>query len=503
MLRVLHVRPLTVVLYFSYGIRYTLKSGFAHRKGAYMPDREENNQNDFMIEKIKTRPINRRKLIRRTIITTVMAVIFGTVACVTFLVLEPLISNKLYPEEEPQPQPVVFPEDQEEMSPEDMLAENIPTESPAPPSPSPDFVVPLPSSEEIWLTEEKIREILDEAELDVRDYTQLYRTLQDFIYNYDVSGDGEEYRAGLNQHMVTIRGVTSNIDWFDDVQESSNQAPGVIVADNGLELLILVNYTSLARAENLVLDLSNGLYRINAELKGVDADTNLAIVAVDRDKLPAEYMEVGGLAVATLGSSTGSRLVGTPVIALGSPMGTIDSVGYGMITSADTQLTGPDRFYRLFLTDISGSRNAEGVLFDLRGQVIGIITENRFDNGMENMINAYGITEIRRIIEKLSNGSAFAYTGVTGTDVTQYVHLELGVPRGAYVTRVEMESPAMLAGIQVGDVITSVNDNDITSFGNYCNQLMKFEPGDTVELTVMRQSQDQYREMKFSIVLGG
>lgn len=467
-----------------------------------MPDREVNNQNDFMIEKIKTRPINRRKLIRRTIITAVMAVIFGTVACVTFLVLEPVISNKLYPEEEPQAQLVVFPEDQEEMSPEEMLAENIPTESPVP-SPSPDITVPLPSPEDVELTEEQIREILGEIELDVGDYSQLYRTLQDLIYNYHISDDGEEYRAGLNQYMVTIRGVTSNIDWFDDVQESSNQAPGVIVADNGLELLILVNYTSLAKAENLVLDLGNGIYRINAELKGVDEDTNLAIVAVERNKLPAEYMEIGGLEVAMLGSSTGNRLVGTPVIALGSPMGTIDSIGYGMITSANTQITGPDRFYRLLLTDIDGSRNAEGVLFDLRGQVIGIITENRFDNGMENMINAYGITEIRRIIEKLSNGNAFAYTGITGTDVTQYVHLQLGVPYGAYVTRVEMESPAMLAGIQVGDVITSVNGNAITSFGNYCNQLMKLEPGETVELTILRQSQDQYRELNFSIELGG
>ena len=95
-----------------------------------MPDKEPNSQNDFMIEKIKARPINRKKLIRRTIITAAMAVLFGTVACVTFLILEPVISNQLYPEEEPQP--VVFPEDQNEMSPEEMLAENLPDESPSP-----------------------------------------------------------------------------------------------------------------------------------------------------------------------------------------------------------------------------------------------------------------------------------------------------------------------------------------------------------------------------------
>ena len=96
-----------------------------------MADSQENKQKEqndvseknFMIEKIKERPVNKKKLLRRTLITVSMAVIFGLVACFTFLVLEPVISNWLYPEEEPQV--VVFPEDQDEMSPEQMLAENM------------------------------------------------------------------------------------------------------------------------------------------------------------------------------------------------------------------------------------------------------------------------------------------------------------------------------------------------------------------------------------------
>ena len=75
-----------------------------------MADSQENKQKEqndvseknFMIEKIKERPVNKKKLLRRTLITVSMAVIFGLVACFTFLVLEPVISNWLYPEEEPQ-----------------------------------------------------------------------------------------------------------------------------------------------------------------------------------------------------------------------------------------------------------------------------------------------------------------------------------------------------------------------------------------------------------------
>lgn len=460
-----------------------------------MPDKDPNAQSDFMIEKIKTRPINRRKLIRRTIITAAMAVIFGLIACFTFLVLEPVISNWLYPEEEPQAPYVTFPEDQEEMSPEDMLAENIPTASPIPPG----------FPDEPSLGEEQILEILEGVDLGVdlgvENYSQLYSAMRDFIYNDSINEDGSEYRAALNQYMVTIRGITSNIDWFDNVQESSNQTTGLIIADNGIELLILVNYTSLQNAESLVLDLSNGIYQIEAELKGVDEDTNLAVVAVGINELPAEWMEIGGLTVATLGSSNGNYLEGTPVIAMGSPMGINNSIGYGIITSADMWQTRSDRNYRMLLTNIYGSKNAEGVLFNLKGQVIGIITRNVTGNDTDNLICAYGITEIKRIIEKLSNQQEFAYLGIEGTDVTRRAHTDFGVPYGAYVTEVEMDSPAMLAGIQAGDVVTAIDGNTVSSFSNYCTQLIRMEPGQNVELTVKRQSQDEYREMSFNIVL--
>ena len=448
-----------------------------------MPDKEQNNQSDFLIEKIKTRPINRRKLIRRTLITAAMAVIFGLVACVTFLVLEPVISNRLTPEEEPPY--VVFPEDQEEMSPEEMLAENLPTESPA---------STISPSEENSPVEEQIREILEETGFSVKSYAQVYDALQDFVYE---RRDDENDDPALAEHMVTIRGVTSDTDWFDNVQESSNQAVGVIVAENDTEFFILVNYAALKDAESLALSLSDDYYQIPAELKGVDKDTDLAVLSVQKMDMPAEWLETGGLCAAPLGSSSKDHLAGTPVVALGSPVG----LGYGMITSDGTRLNDPDRSYKLLSTNIYGSKNAEGVLFNLQGQVIGIITGDQAAD-MENMISAYGITEIKRIIEKLTNESTFAYLGITGTDVTLHAFMDFEVPYGAYVTEVEMDSPAMLAGIQVGDVITGIDNTEIASFSAYCTQLMQLAPGQRITLTVMRQSQGEYKEMHFTMELG-
>ena len=470
-----------------------------------MPDKEQNSQNDFMIERIKTRPINRRKLFRRTVITAVMAVIFGLIASFTFLVLMPVINNWLYPEEEPPIETVTFPEDQEEMSPEDMLAENLPTESPDPtptptPTPDPSSDPEETSQEEEQRIEELLQEFLSQVILDRNHYSQMYKALRDYVYNGYENADGEHVSA-LNHYMVTVRGITSNVDWFDNVQESSNQASGLVVADNGRELLIFVDYTSLQNAESLVVDLDGGSCRVEAELKGLDVNTNLAVVGIELDSIPENLIETGRVSVANLGTSNGNSLVGTPVIALGRPMGTSDSIGYGMITSASTQILKPDRNYRLLLTDINGSRDAEGVLFNLQGQVVGIITGNKTGSDMANLINAYGISEIKKIIQKLSNQAAFAYLGITGVNVTSEAHQNMGVPYGAFVTELEMDSPAMLAGIQAGDVITSINDNVVASFSSYTSMLMDLSPGQTVQLTVMRQAQGEYREMSFSIEL--
>lgn len=440
-----------------------------------MTEKEQNEQNSFLIEKIKDRPINRKKLVRRTIITASMAVIFGLIACVTFLVLEPVISNWLYPEEEPQI--VVFPEDMEEMSPEDMLAENLPTESPQ----------PTPEAEDVTLKEEQIEEILSGVILDKENYRELYIALSDYV-------------SQMNRCMVTITAVTSNIDWFNNVQESRNQASGVIIANNGRELLILADASALRQAEKLILTFSNEV-QAEAQIKQQDKFTNLAVLSVALSDLPTEMMEEG-IALAALGKSNTKNLLGTPVIAMGSPMGTSNSIGYGMIVSGSTQIYAPDRNYKLLMTDIYGSQNAGGVLFNLQGEVLGIINSGKTGTDMKNLVSAYGITELKKVIEKMSNGTSIAYMGISGLDVTQEANEEQGVPYGAYVKEIAMDSPAMLVGMQRGDVITEMDGKKVTQFSDYSAILMQLAPGQTVEITVMRRAQNEYKEMNFSVELG-
>lgn len=444
-----------------------------------MPSPKENNnmENGFMTEKIKVRPINKKKLVRRILTTAAMAVIFGLIACVTFLVLEPVISNRLYPEEKPQY--VTFPEDQEEMSPEDMLAEKQPEESPEP-SPGPD-------QDENAALEEQIENILSQVVFDLGSYNQMYDALSKYVDR-------------LNQYLVTVTAVTSNIDWFDDIQESRNQGAGLILMDNGKELLILTNYSVIRNAERLILTFYDDKM-VEAQLKQHDPETDLAIVAVELSDLPYDTEEERPPA-ATLGSSNSRDLPGSPVIALGSPMGVSRSVGYGMITASNIQLSVTDRNYKLLLTDIVGSKSASGVLFNMRGQVIGIITNSKKASNMDNMINAYGITELKKTIENMSNGVKTPYLGIRGIDVSEEANREQGVPYGAYVREVDFDSPAMRAGVKRGDVIISLEGKEISTFNNYSNNLMLLEAGKSVELKIMRLVRNEYREMTFKIVPG-
>lgn len=444
-----------------------------------MPEDREQNQDKFMIEKIKQRPINRRRLIRRTLITASMAVIFGLIACFTFLILEPVISNRLYPEEEPEA--IIFPEEQEEMLPEEMLEENIQ----ASPSPSPQ---PEESEEpeSVELSEEQIQKVLDRVVLDMGNYQQLYSVLGDYVEQ-------------LKQYMVVVTGTKSDTDWFANVYESKSESSGTIIGNNGKELLILTDYTSVKKADHLTVTFNNGA-QAEAQMMQYHEDSNLAVLSINLSLLSADMVE-NDLHIAELGSSLQKDLVGSPVIAMGSPMGSSESIGYGMITSSGNQVTLTDVNFNLLTTDIYGSQSAAGVLFNMRGQVIGFITTGKTGSDMRNMVSAYGISELKQMITRLTKGNKIPYLGITGVDVPEEANEEFQVPYGAYVREVAMDSPAMLAGIQSGDVIVGVNEQSVTRMSDYTAYLVKSEPEDVLTLKVMRQSQGEYKEMTFEIVV--
>ncbi len=424
-------------------------------------------QPDFLRETIKQKPVNKKKLLRRTLITVAMAVVFGLVACFTFLVLEPVISNRLYPEEEAEE--VRFPEETatEEMKPEDMIVEEeADTTENAPPE----------------LEDEQIKELLSQVRFGLSDYRILYEEL-------------EELARSAERSVVTVTSVVSDVDWFNDIYENEASASGIIVANNSKSILILVSAGMLDDADSIIVTFCDQT-RVNAELVQKDAATQLAILSVPLVDIEEETLDV--IQIASLGSSNNDNLLATPVMALGSPMGTSGSVCYGMVTSVGAVVDQADAAYKTIVTDIYGSSNATGVLINMDGMVIGIIDNVLSSGDKGNLLTAYGISELKRTIEKMSNDKKRAYLGIHGADVPWEIREELDIPEGVYVREVEMDSPAMAAGIQNGDVVIRIGDTPILTYNGLLDILYNAEPEDTLEFVLMRQGQ----EMHASVVLG-
>lgn len=424
---------------------------------------EINNQEEYELirERIKTRPINRKKLIRRTVITAAMAVIFGVLACITFLVLEPVFSNMLTPEEEPVANEVKIPIEEEEILPEDMILEDEEETR----------------TQIIYQEKERTTTVLE-------DYNALY----DEIYNLS---------KNCQKSVVKVAGVSQDVDWFNVAYESKEVTTGLIIANNGIELLILTDGSVIKNSENIDVTFFNELVT-GAVVKETDKNTGLAIIAVPVDQLTATLLDPD--IIAKLGNSKTNRLLAAPVIAVGRPVSNVTSIEQGMITSKSNIINLIDNNYEMFTTDMRGYDASNGVIFNMSGEVLGIMWQKNAALD-KNTLNAIGISDLKRTIERMSNGKKRAYLGIRGTDVTLDA-INLGVPVGAYVLEIDMESAAMKAGIQSGDVITKIDGFEITSYTVFTEAIGLHDPGDEVTVTVKRLSGEEYKEMDITVVLG-
>jgi len=425
-----------------------------------MEDFDKSQNYEMIKERMKERPVNRKKLMRRTVITVSMAIIFGVFACFTFLVLEPVFSNILNPE--PEPEEIVLPEEIEEILPEDMLI----TEE----KPKPETTIQI-----------------QKYELDIMDtYNTTYEELYKVVQN-------------VQKSMVTVTEMNQDVDWFNNAYENKGQYPGIIFANSKTQLFILIDSLEIESAEQITVTFQDGS-SVPGTYVQHDLNLGLSVVSVNLSEILEETMDVIG--VAGLGSTRSSGMLASPVIAIGRIFGNTDSVAYGMITAENVILNMTDSNYELLTTDIYGSENAMGYVVNTAGYLLGIIHQEQNIEEARNLISFVGITELRRTLERMSNAREAAYLGIEGMDVTQEANSQQGVPLGAYVTEIVMGSPAMKAGIQSGDIITAIDGMAIPSFAQYVYVLSDYEPEETVTVKINRQGAEEYSEIEIPIILG-
>ena len=235
-----------------------------------------------------------------------------------------------------------------------------------------------------------------------------------------------------------------------------------------------------------------------ASLKKKDKNSGFAIFAVDKKSLSDATWSASS--VASLGNSNLTEQ-GDVIFALGNIFGYAGGSGYGIVSSSNYKEIGRDGEYSVIATDMSSASEGTGILFNLDGEVIGMISSDIWKDRGVRTANAYAISDLKLVIQLLANGASVPYIGVSGTAVTSGIQKEEGMPSGIYVIDVAADSPAMAAGIQSGDVICSVNGEKIVSMSAYRKLMLTLKVGDQIKVEGKRRGSEGYVDIKFDVMI--
>ena len=416
--------------------------------------RREEQEFSFVKEKIKKQPFYQNKTLRRAALQLIFSVVCGAVACFVFVIVHPWMERTFGEQEMTE---ITIPQEEEE---ETVTEPQEETED----------------EEPVVITEPR--------ELEVEDYADLYTKLKEVA---DTAG----------KSLVTVTASSSGTDWFNETYESRRELSGLLVGNNGVELLILAPYSQVEGADTLQAAFADGS-TLAAVLKNYDSVTDLAVLSVNLADVEEDTLE--SIRMAELGSSK-SLKAGEPVIAVGSPAGIAGSVKYGNLVASGYKVSVIDGEYNLLITDMERSEKGSGVLLNLSGQVIGLLEDSYLNSSNEGALTAYAISDMKDVIEHLSNSQDLVYMGIHGADVTEETAALQNIPAGVYVASVEPDSPAMNSGIQAGDIITEINGKTITSLSQIREMLLKFSREQVIQVVVMRQGKDGYKEIECSETL--
>ena len=266
---------------------------------------------------------------------------------------------------------------------------------------------------------------------------------------------------------------------FVEGAQGEGSGSGVIWDEEGR---IVTNNHVVEGGGEVEVAFANGT-RLDAQVLGTDERTDLAVVDVDRDDLPAASF------------AEGLPRVGELAIAIGSPLALANTVSAGIVSALHRDLpsggTTP-ALIDLIQTDAAISPgNSGGALVDADGVVMGInVAYIPPESGAVSLGFAIPAPVVRDVVPQLiEDGEAdHAYLGVEPVPVTDELarSFDLGVEEGALIQRVSEGAPADRAGMQPGDVIVELGGDPVRTVEDLYSAIRRRDPGDAVEVTVVR-----------------
>ncbi len=404
----------------------------------------ENNtpKNDFVRRIIKERPLNKKKVLQRVGLSAIYAIVFCLIVGIFAMALMPYYA--------------------------DMLQNTIASNS----------TPRVQTTAELDTESEDVS--IDQAEL------THYQLIMD-----------ELYAVGnrVNRSIVQITNVQKE---SEEVFDENLVGSGMLVSDDGSSLFVLTHKELIDDAQTLQITFVDGNI-VNAEVYQIDEITHFAVLRISKDKVSDSTLSA--IALATFAADNTTK-AGDVVIALGSQLGINYSIMTGVVTAVSGEVSHTDANYSVILTDIASNEASNGILVNTRGEVVGIVFTEFNNLHHNNVLTALSADSLKKRIDAILSGKGVPYAGLKLATVTQQISDNYDIPVGIYIKEVELDSPAMDAGLASGDVIQVIGSEAVTSVGQVTNILLSLSPGETVSVHVMRLGEDGYEEMTYQLTIG-
>ncbi|HEY8354063.1 MAG TPA: Do family serine endopeptidase [Methylophilaceae bacterium] len=279
-------------------------------------------------------------------------------------------------------------------------------------------------------------------------------------------------------------------DQFEDEDRYDNSlGSGVIVSPEGY---IITNHHVIESADEIEVAFTNGR-TMPARIVGTDPETDIAVLKVDTEKLPAITF-----------ADPDKLRVGDVVLAIGNPFGVGQTVTQGIISALGRSHLGINTFENFIQTDASiNPGNSGGALIDTNGNLVGVNSAIYSRSGGSMGIGfAIPVSLVRQVMEQIiRQGSVVrGWVGIEAQDITPQLaeSFRLSHTQGSLIAGVLPNSPASKAGLKPGDILLEINGQKIVNSSAMLNLIASLQPNEKATLKVAR---DQ-RELEIEVVIG-
>ena len=280
--------------------------------------------------------------------------------------------------------------------------------------------------------------------------------------------------------------ITSYAAGSDYTLSQKGEGSGIVISKDGY---IATNSHVVSDSKNtgVMITLSDGRQFLGTII-GIDKKTDLAVIKVAADDLtPAEFADSDKL------------FVGQEAYALGNPGGAkfSNSLTKGTI-SAINRLISANSYIKYIQTDAAiNPGNSGGALINDNGQVIGMNTAKLVGTDYEGMgfaIPGNKVAEIVNILIKYGYVNNRGTLGIEATTCDLFESKKRNVPQGVIISKISTDSPLRSTSALESDIITGINGTTIRSFSEFVDELNKYRPGDTVNLTLFRPAKKKKKK---------